>query len=83
MVANFVSINYTNFSIQFSEETGMGFVDCLRQIRIDKARELLKTTDNKIYEISDMVGFKNPKHFARSFKQLTGLSPADYRNKLL
>ena len=39
------------------------------------------TTGYNIYEISDMVGFKNPKHFAKSFKHVTGISPVEYRNK--
>jgi two-component system, response regulator YesN len=81
MVANYVSVNYTNFSILFSEEMGISFVDYLRQVRIDKSKELLKSADYKINEISEMVGYKNPKHFAKSFKQVTGISPVEYRNK--
>ena len=81
VVANYVSINYTNFSIMFSGETGMSFVDFLRQVRIDKARELIRTTEYKINEISEIVGFKNPKHFAKSFKLVTGVSPVEFRNK--
>lgn len=81
MVANYVSIYYTNFSILFSEEMGMSFVDYLRQVRINKSKELLKATEYKIKEVSEMVGFKNPKHFAKSFKLVTGISPIEYKNK--
>jgi two-component system response regulator YesN len=44
VAANLISVNYTNFSIMFSKETGVSFVDYLRQVRIEKARELIRTT---------------------------------------
>lgn len=81
MVSNHVSLNYSYFSQAFKEFTGESFVHYLKKLRIDKARELLASTDYKIYEISEMAGFENTKHFSRVFKELEGVSPQEYRDQ--
>lgn len=81
-VANHLCLNYSYFSILFKEKTGMNFVDYLRMIRIEKAKELLKNSIYKIYEISERVGYSNTKHFTTTFRTLTGISPKEYREKL-
>lgn len=47
---------------------------------IDKAKALLWSTGKSVSEIAYMLGFENPPHFTRLFKQKTGYSPSDYRN---
>lgn len=81
-VANHISLNYSYFSILFKEKTGMNFIDYLRMIRIEKAKELLQNSVYKIYEVSEMVGYNNTKHFTTTFRTLTGISPKEYREKL-
>lgn len=83
MVSNHVSLNYSYFSQLFKEQTGMNFVDFLKHLRIEKSKELLKDTDYKIYEIGAKVGFQNPKHFMKSFKLIVGISPSEYRKKII
>ncbi len=78
-VANHIGLNYSYFSILFKEQTGMNFVNYLRLYRIEKAKELLKDPIYKIYEVGEMVGFNNTKHFATTFRTLTGISPREYR----
>jgi two-component system, response regulator YesN len=80
-VANYVSLNYTYFSQLFKEYTGVSFVDYLRNIRIDKAKELLKSTNCRIYEVAEAVGYPNAKQFTKIFGEVTGISPVEYRNK--
>ncbi|WP_271629019.1 response regulator transcription factor [Caldicellulosiruptor sp. DIB 104C] len=80
MVANHVSLNYYYFSSIFKEKTGMSFLDYLNKVRVEKAKELLAKTDLKVWEIASKVGYKNPKHFARIFKEITGLTPNEYRD---
>ncbi|BCS80095.1 response regulator [Anaerocellum diazotrophicum] len=80
LVANYVSLNYYYFSTIFKEKTGMSFLDYLNKIRIEKAKELLVKTNLKIWEIAEKVGYKNPKHFARIFKDITGITPNEYRD---
>lgn len=79
MVSNHVSMNYSVFSKMFKEQTEKSFVEYLRGLRIEKAKELLVTTPLKISEISDRVGFDNDKYFIKSFKSLVGVSPSQYR----
>lgn len=81
IVSNYVSLNYSYFSQAFKEYTGESFVHYLKKLRIDRARELLTTTDYKIYEISEMSGFENTKHFSRVFKEMEGVSPQEYRDQ--
>ena len=47
---------------------------------IDKAKSLLWSTDKSVSEIAYTLGFENPPHFTRLFKQKTGYSPSGYRN---
>ncbi|MBD0381963.1 response regulator [Paenibacillus sedimenti] len=81
IVSNHVSLNYSYFSQAFKEYTGESFVNYLKKLRIDRARELLATTDYKVYEISKMAGFENTKHFSRVFKEMEGVSPQEYRDQ--
>lgn len=79
VVANHVSLNYYYFSHIFKKITGMSFMDFLLKTRIDKAKELLKNTEDKVKDIAFKVGFKDPKRFAKNFKKITGITPSQYR----
>lgn len=81
-VADYVGLNEKYFTNRFSKETGETFVAYLTGIRMQKAKELLKSTTFKIYEISEMVGYHNVEHFNRMFKKLNGISPAQYRKTM-
>lgn len=59
----------------------MKFIDYLNNVRIDKAAELLQTSDRKMYQISKAVGYDNPKYFFRIFKKKMGCSPEQYRKR--
>lgn len=61
------------------QTTGKNFTDLLTDLRIQKARELLKTSSYHVNEISHMVGYPNFRYFSRIFKQQTGMTPNDYR----
>lgn len=79
VVSNTISMNYSLFSLNFKEYTGMNFVNYLKKIRIDEAKRLLEETDEKIIDISQMVGYENEKHFMKIFKNKCGVSPSEYR----
>ncbi|WP_152393342.1 response regulator [Paenibacillus guangzhouensis] len=81
IVSNHVSLNYSYFSQVFKEYTGESFVNYLKMLRIDRARELLVSTDHRIYKISEMAGFENTKHFSRVFKDIIGIRPQEYRDQ--
>lgn len=50
-------------------------------VRMQKAKELLAHTNKPIYEISDLVGYKNPTHFSAAFKKQTSKTPKQFRNR--
>lgn len=55
------------------------FYDILNEIRIRRAKELLKNPRLKISDISELVGYADPAHFAKIFKKITGVSANEYR----
>lgn len=63
----------------FKEETGIGFTDYVSRTRLDKARDLLRDSNMKVYEIADRVGYRNLNYFSRQFKDYCGMSPLDFR----
>lgn len=78
-VGEYVGLNEKYFTNRFTKETGETFSSYLTGLRMQKARELLKTTNFKIYEIAAMVGYHNVEHFNRMFKKLNGITPAQFR----
>lgn len=79
-VAEQIHISPNHFSRIFKMETGINFVDYIAALRVNKAKELLKTEIHKVSEVSVMVGFNDVKYFCRIFRKLTGFTPSDYRN---
>lgn len=61
--------------------TGMTPVDFVRHIRIKKACEMLRNTDDTLTSIAFAVGFTDPKYFSKVFKKETGIVPTEYRNR--
>jgi len=64
----------------FKGKTSFTFNEYLTRARVRKACELLTTTNLKIYAVSERIGFKNTKYFATLFKELTGMTPSEFRN---
>lgn len=79
VVSNYVSMNYSVFSLYFKEYTGKNFVSYLRELRLNEAKKLLNETDMKIIEVSRAVGYYNDKHFMRTFKTEYSITPSEYR----
>jgi two-component system response regulator YesN len=66
---------------RFKEHTGKSFHTWLDSLRIEAAKELLRTTSLKVYEISSLVGYVNTDYFYGKFKKYTGESPLMFRGK--
>lgn len=77
--ANAVHLTPTYLSYVFHKETNVTFSEYLQTCRIDHARELLIGTDEKIREIGDLVGYNDYRHFCKTFKKTTGMTPQEYR----
>lgn len=80
-VAKYVFMHPIYFCTMFKKETGENFNEYLTQVRLTKAFDLIKSTNMKIYEISNAVGYKSTKHFSRLFKQYFGVMPKNCKNK--
>ncbi len=64
----------------FSEVYGKTLIEYLNLIRIEKAKKLLTTCDDTIYNIANRVGYNDEKYFNRIFKKVVGVTPLQYRN---
>lgn len=67
--------------VLFKNETGETIKSYITRCRIDKAKQLLRTTRLHIQQIADACGFSNGNYFAKSFRHNTGMSPQDYRGR--
>lgn len=73
-----VSAGY--FSGLFKKELKLTFGAYLLQLRMEEAKELLRTTELKAFEIAEKVGFADPNYFSLSFKKYAGVSAKEYRS---
>lgn len=80
-VADCVNLSPNYLSNLFKKELRVNFTDYLRQLRIEKAKELLLGTYMKSYEISEKTGFTDNAYFSKVFKKYTGVSPNEFRKK--
>lgn len=61
--------------------TGMGIVNYVNKLRIERSAYLLRHSSLNITEISEAVGFAAPRYFSKVFKELEGVTPSAYREK--
>ena len=52
----------------------------MNSYRIKKSKEILITTNLKVYEVAKMVGYNDSISFGRAFKKITGTTPNNFRN---
>lgn len=78
-VADYVGLNEKYLSTRFTKEAGTTFSAYLTDLRMQKAKNLMVSTDLRMYEISERVGYHNVEHFNRMFKKSFGVSPGDFR----
>ena len=75
------SLNRSYLSTLFKEKTGKKFADYLNEVRIEKSKELLLNSRQKLFYVARAVGYDNVKYYFRVFKKYTGLTPEQYRQK--
>lgn len=81
LVASEVNVSPNHLSALFSQKTGQTFVKYLTDVRMNRAKELLKCTNKRSGEISEEVGYKNPHYFSYLFKKHQGCTPIQYRER--
>ena len=96
-ITNYIYANYKNVTLEdlsekfflskpylskyIKEKSGMTFGDILKQIRMKKARAMLRSGNATVESIAEMVGNQNVEHFNRVFKKMYHTTPVQYRNK--
>lgn len=77
-LANELFISPSHLMHLFKREVGKTLNECLTDYRMEIAKELLKDSKLKIYEISENVGYRDVKYFSQIFKRTIGMTPSDY-----
>ena len=78
-LAELVDLNPVYFSVLFKKETDTNFSSYLTSVRMEKAKELLRNSNETIAAIGERVGYKDSRHFSQTFTKTVGVKPALYR----
>ena len=78
-VAEEMGVSYSNFRKLFKEYTGLSPAVYQQDLRLQRAKELLSTTDMSIKEIAYQLNFESPDYFSAKFKAKTGRRPTELR----
>lgn len=82
-ISEYVHLSTAYACTLFKNETDQTLNQYLTDYRLEKAKQLLVDPRNKISEISANVGYTDGNYFTKSFKKRVGLSPSDYREKMM
>lgn len=74
-----IGVGRTTFYQKVKILTGMSVNEYINKLRINQALQLLENSDATVSEIADKVGFSYQCHFSTAFKQITGMTPTEYR----
>lgn len=78
-----VNVSSFYFTKLFKARTGKTFVEYLTDLRMEHAKEMLRSNlEMKIKDISEMVGYNDYKYFCKRFRINTGMTPANYRDQM-
>ncbi|WP_042462337.1 response regulator transcription factor [Neobacillus dielmonensis] len=80
-IAKIIHLNPTYFCECFKSQTGETVLDFVTRLRLEKAKELLVSTDLKIYDIAQQVGYSDTKYFSKLFKTYFGEVPSKFKDK--
>ena len=80
-VSEILHISPAYLSAQFKKYQKTNFLDCLTELRINAAKELLTDPFRSAAEVASMVGYEDSSYFARTFKKRTGMTPTQYRKE--
>ena len=76
-----LNISGVYLSLLCKKELGQTFLEYLTQYRIKVAKQLIQTTDYKVYEIARLVGYKSAQYFSQIFKTYTNKTPLEFKEK--
>lgn len=96
-ILNYINTNYVTVTLDelvdefnlskpylskyIKDKSGKSFGDIVKNVRMKKARTLLKSGNQTVESIAEQVGYKNVEHFNRLFKEKYGITPVQFRNQ--
>ncbi len=80
-IADRLNLNPAYLSRIFKEYTGVTFTDYVIQTRVSRSKELLLHTELKVQDISEQLGYAKVNHFIKLFKDMTGITPGEFRKQ--
>lgn len=83
MLANAVNLNSNYLCRIFKQDTGKSVFQYMNEMKVNHAVELLKQRDVRVKEVASEVGIDDPFYFNRLFKKMIGVSPSEFRKKVL
>lgn len=78
-IAEYVGLNASYFSALFKKESGKTFLSYLTEIRINHAKEFLRTTNDTMGSIAEKVGYTDARYFSQCFEKIVGMKPSLFR----
>ena len=81
-IAEEINITPKYLSELFIKEEGMGLSKFIKEFRLNQAKELLRTTNKRVTEISQEAGFNNHSYFIKTFRERFDMTPDNYRKSL-
>ena len=79
-IAKKIGVSESHFCRVFKEYTGFRPFEYMNRLKLHKAKELLKSTDMSVKEVSEAVGFASHSYFSKLFKYYIGVTPSEYRH---
>jgi AraC-like DNA-binding protein len=80
LLAHDLGVSYTTFRRSFKQQTGVAPAQFQNTVRINRARDLLASTELSVSEIAELSGFDTVFYFSRAFKKTTGSTPKAFRS---
>ena len=80
-IAEHFSLNASYLSAYFKKNTGVNLFEYILKVRMDKAKDFLKYSDDQVTIIAEKVGFQDYRYFCKTFKKETGVTPLQFRLK--
>lgn len=78
VICHYSAQSATNLKTIFKTVTGQGVMEYYRNLKIDRAKTLLRESNGNITQIADHLGYTSVQYFSRHFKQATGMTPREY-----
>ena len=80
MLTDRLAMSYSSLSRIFSQVEGRSIENYFISLRIERVKELIKYGRESLSEIAYLTGYSSPAHLSRQFKQITGLTPSQFRD---